>query len=613
MHDSIVGSMQHMHNNACMRIHRYIYYAVHTPFMDELMNRKHQLQSKLDMLHARKQSKIDRDALLAQKISQQKETLAQLKRDLRDTHAVIIEKRRLLGKLQSELEAYKKDVIKNAEQKLEAQYIGIVDDMNKICPSMTFSTFGEFAKLRALIDKNVFNRLGKRLNAMHTQEKEKLKAYILSQIDKRMDGKRVLHELVFYMRFLRKYDEYFEEDAMGEYMHGRLLSGFEYHFMSDRESNRLDRPEWFLDYLRQRIKEGKELFSMYMHEKTPSESGNPSVQSGFKSFVSKAMELIDMKSKEVSECSSKQKRNLMLHFGKEVIKFCNEVYRKYEIAVKIASIGEMLRKEQRMYFRKRICAIHEMKYKKWFEGYKDVTRECLMYMHGFRMLDIGSVMDEIVGWIVEYNRVFLESLRYVNRKEIDVLCRSYSEFEMYKEFLVEQESEIVFDSKLSISEDVPEMEGSCREVLHDAVQGSLESVSRFNVESFRMIMTLAANDASSILRILGRFVYNPSGTARNLIAEVGRELDDYRQCVSFSAVRQCFKERIDEYVLEEVILKHRLDGEQYFELTDMISRLKEVFEEEEWKCEIGCRYVGDIFNGREKDEPLFKIIQNLYE
>ncbi|TBU14781.1 hypothetical protein CWI40_090580 [Ordospora colligata] len=579
--------------------------------MDALLNRKHQLQNKLDMLHAKKQSKIDQDAQVARNISQHKETLVQLNIDLIGIRTVLIEKRRLIEKLQSEIEIYKKEVIKNAEQKLKTQYIGIVDEMNKIRPSMTFSTFGEFAKLKILIDNNVFNRLEKRLNAKYIQEKEKLKAYILSQIDKRIDGKRVLHELVFYMRFLRKYDEYFEEDVIGDYMCSRLLSGFEYHFMSDRESNRLDRPEWFFDFIQQRAKEAKELFEMY--ENMSGESGSLDVHNGFKRFVSKAMELTEMKSKEVSECNSKQKRNLMLHFGREAIKFCSEMHKKYGIAVGTVSIGDALHKEQTIYFSKRISAIHEMKYRKWFEGYKDVSRECLMYMHGFRMLDTGCMMDDVIRWIVEYNRVFLESLRYVNREEIEVLCRTYSEFEMYKEFLIEQESEIVFDSKLNISVDMPEIEGSKKDVLHYAVQRSLEDVSKFNSESFRMIMKLAANDANNILRILGRFVYNPSGTARNLIVEAGREMDDYRQCVSFSAVRRCFKEKIDEYVLEEVILKHRLDGEQYFELVDMIGRLKELFEDDEWKCEIGCKYVGDIFNGREIDEPLFRIINGLYE
>lgn len=583
--------------------------------MDILLKKKDRLEHLLRQLEQRECDRIEYRSRLAKQVDMQRHAIEVLEKDICEAERAFLEKRGKFEMLKNEVARYKKDALVGVRSELEALYRHMFEEASGIRLSTSFSAFAEFTKLRSLMERNVFRGLGKRLLKLYGEGKERLRRRIVEQVEQKLQDKHAVHELMFNMKFLRRYEEYFSEQAMESFLHERMARGFEYHFMSDKDSNRLDKPEWFLDFILAKLRESKEVFDMYMGL---GRSGDASegVAGSFEGVVGKTHELVEMKVDEMSRCSSKQKRSLVLHLGVQVMRFRYEVYEGYGVVLEFPKLGAMLCKEQREYVRQMLARTHGMKHTKWFDGYRELSRDCLLYIHRFRGLDRGFAMDDAMRTIVDYNRVFLESLRYISRQEIRVLCWVYSEFERLKAFLLEQESEIVFDSRLSMQSKTMRVRSSegMQDMLHDAVLGSLERISEFNSENLKLIMSLARNDAAEALRAMRRFVQDPNGASRSLVADVCRCLEDYRECMSYEAVKQGMKGKIDGFVLEEVILKHKLGSQEYFELVEVIRRLKEEFGDEGWKSEMGCRCVGEVFEGKEDGEgSLFKMVKDLYE
>lgn len=585
------------------------------PSMDILLRKKSHLEHQLQQFKQKERDRIERRNLLARQAIEQREAIEMVKKEIHGMELTLLEKREKFVSLKDEVSKYKKEALEKARNEFESLYREIFEEASRIRPSETFSTFGEFTKIKDLIERNMFRNLGRRLARFYSEEKEKLRSHILSQMQKKLEDNRRMHEVVFNMKFLSRYEQYFSEKVMESFLYERISKGFEYHFLSDRDSNRLDKPEWFLDFILAKLKESKVIFDIYLDlNKKDIEGGE--FDGRFEDLISRVCDLIRMKIEEISGCSSKQKRNLILHLGMEVIKFRYEICHDYSVILEFSELGGVLCKEQKKHVHEKLSKIHEARHVKWFGGYRELLRECLLYIYRFRALDSVFEMDDAIQIIVDYNRVFLESLRYINRQEIKVLCWVYSEFERLKAFLLDQESEVVFDTRLNMESKIVNVKknGNAQDMLHEAVTGSLEKISEFNSENLKLIMSLAANDTDEGLRPIKRFFHDPSRTFRNLVIDVGRYLDDYKECLSYNAIKRDVKERVDGVVLEEIILKCRLETSEYFELAETIKRLEEMFGEGEWKSRMALECVGDIFEGRDPGEgPLSKMIKALYE
>ncbi|ADM11988.1 uncharacterized protein Eint_080530 [Encephalitozoon intestinalis ATCC 50506] len=584
--------------------------------MDVLLKKKDHLEYRLEQFKQKENDRIEYRNQLLEQAQKERSAIEALEKEINGMVSALLEKKEGFMELKDKVSKYRKDVLRSIKGEFESLYREIFEEASRIHPSTSFAAFEEFTKIKGLIKRNVFRNLGRRLERFYAEEKGKLREYILSQMEKKLQDKQKMHEFVFNMKFLRKYEEYFCEDTMIDFLYERISKGFEYHFMSNRDTNRLDKPEWFLDFILLKLRESRGILDIYL-ELSKKNKRDGEGNGEFRDLVVRTGNLIKEKIEEISGSSSKQKRNLALHLGTQVMKFRYEVYHSYNIVLEFPSLGSVLCQEQKKYVRERLVKIHEARHVKWFGGYKELSRECLLYIYRFRTLDPVFGMEDAIKIIVDYNRVFLESLRYINRQEVRVLCWVYSEFERLKTFLLEQESEVVFDSRLSIENKtmvVKEEGGNPQDMLHEAVTGSLERISDFNSENLKLIMSLAMNDTAERLRPIRKFFHDPGMVFRNLVVDVERCLEDYKECLSYNAIKHSVKEKIDGFVLEEIVLKHRLESSEYFELVGMVKKLKEVFEGEEWKSEMGLRCVRDIFEGREPgDGPLSKMVQGLYE
>lgn len=582
--------------------------------MDALLKKKDSLERRLEELRDRREDRISRRDDLAAGIRLRKDELEKTRTNLRTVKSVLLEKKQRFMLLRKEVVAYKKSRLEDVREEHERLYRSIFEEASRIRPSTSFSTFAEFTRIKELMDRNVFRHLGRRLDRFYMEEKERLRKHILEQLEKRMQDKRKVHELIFQVKFLHRYEDYFGENIAIDFLYNKLLRGFEYHFMSSKESNRLDKPEWFLDFILAKLGEYREFFGIYEETRvrnvvSPGDNRD-AVDASFGDLVQRCCSLVEMKIEETVECSSKQRRSLLLNLGAQVRRFRSEVHSSYGVSLDFSSLGAVLCKEQRSYVRRRLSEIHGSRYVSWFGGYKELSRECLFCIYRFRDLDFGFGMEDVVRPIIEYNAVFLESLRYINREEIRAICLLFSEFEEYKTFLLELENEMMFDSRLVIAPGSGSRED---ETFCEAVSASLEEISDFNSGNLRLIMSLAANDAGNGLRSMRRFLYDPNEASRSLMVDISRFLEDYRDCASYKAVEHMVKEKVDTFILEDILLRYKLDTEQYFEVVELLKKLKELFEDEDWKSDVASKYVGNVFEGVEGNGSLFKIIRKLYE
>jgi hypothetical protein len=584
--------------------------------MDGLMKRKGYLEEKLVGLQQERDTIENNKSRLENLINKKKAELEGGREAMLCIQGIIRDKRRTFDLLRSEVKAYKLQKLEERREFYRNKYNETLERMREITITTSLSSFGEYDKLRSLIEKNIFRGLGRRLSNLYNEKRSELKKFILAQMSRKMEDKKKVHELIFYMKFLGRYEEYFGECVMVDHLFGMVSDGFEYHFMCNRDSNRLDKPEWFFEFLELKFAECRELLDMYQRcggGSTEALRGSAGIEPSFKDILLRSCALIEHKINELNESKSRQRRNLLLHFASQLIKFQSNVFRLYDVFLEFSGFGLVLAQEQKDYVYEKLADIHEARYVTWFNGYKELSKECILYVYKFGSLDSVFTLDYLVDNVIGYNTVFLESLRYIKREEIRVLCHLYSEFEECKLYLLDQENDVVFDSRLAAGATKRTGRGEEGMEMYDVVLTSIEKISAFNHENLKLILSLANNDVSVSLRTIRKIVYAPSETSRNFIVEVSRFLEDYKPCSSYRAVTEMVKERIDSFLLQNVLLKHKLSSEQYFELNDFLQRLKVLFEDKDWRCDVAVKCIGSLFEGRESEGPLFGTIKELYE
>lgn len=277
--------------------------------MDELVSKKNAIESKLSELKSElvdaeyRVDEINRDMRnKAVEYNEGIEELRKMKNECRDKY-------RKYRELRIYIEEYKKRSIGNSGE-YRRLIIRMIEEMNGLVFNYNkMSVFRTFDKLLSINCRGFPNLYLKRCEYL-----EKIKSIFrhhinrsISMGDKNMGDKKIsdnmgnnisnimgnknisnnisnsmgdnisismgnnipsnilsaLPDLVYNMNILVKYEEYFGEFIFMEYLYESIRNKFNYHFMSARETNRLDKPEWMLKWLVDKYNEKEELYEIY--------------------------------------------------------------------------------------------------------------------------------------------------------------------------------------------------------------------------------------------------------------------------------------------------------------------------------------------------------------
>lgn len=559
----------------------------------ELQLRKENLQNQLKEQKSLEDTYRINITNLSKEINQIKAQLSEIQSEKEAFNISLEERAEKINLLKSKIIEYKEN---KKTEKIDELRKKLKENLKKIESLkfvLNFSIFELFDKLSHFQTELV---LGKHITKIYNDKKEELITKLEYLIDANLNHKNKLNIAFFYFKLLIRCDNFFNDTFFDNYFFKKISDKFTFHFLSDKETNRLDKPEWMFKFLKEEL---FDIFKFYLIFKKD-----------FFSLLVKIEELIKIKIREIFIAETNQKKKLIWHFYDELILYINEINKfltettslNKEYSPKFKENTEILLKIQEESTKERLSQIHKLNYKKWHYEYKMLTKETFHFCKRYGKLEskLIEVLIFLLTKIQEFYEMFVDEMRFSSKNEIFLLCEIYSQIEQYKYFLqIEENDLLISNTQIDFS------------FLHKTKNNFFV----FNQQNFKIIKDLLSDEIKSKLKEIKNFNFVDENTVVNFVIDISNTLSLYKKCTSFSFLEKEARKMIDEFIFERIILKTKLTSEQSFKLKDLIKRLTDLFGSEIKLSNEGMKCLECIFDEKnyENDLLLYEKINKIYE
>lgn len=561
--------------------------------MVETENRRQAILKRLQELNTRKDALSLKNNSILEEIKEKVtlyNRLIETVKNIRESYQV---KKIEFEEFKDIVKRYRKDQRENIKFEYIKKIQSLISEINLIKIEFKLSVFKKFDIIKAINTEKFENLNSHKLNYINEQ-KIVIRTNILDSIKETIEDELKLNDLIFNIGFIVKFENYFDEVVFIEFVYSLVKNPFLYHFASDRESNRMDKPEWFFDYL-------LEKYQLYFTSVTIYDHKNEKNSSSMPDLIKMTQSLIYIKIKEILKCKSEQKRNLTLHFVKRFKIYSEIVENQFGYNIDLSEIGYLLSKSQTNYINNELSRISELNYMLWFENYRTLCKDCIFYIKNYRSFDKNFQLFDLISGIISYTKSFIENLRFINRDEVKAICFLFSEFENLKNYIQELENEILV--------------ADGNKVLDISTKSLLE-ISNLNYDIMRLIKKLVSNDVDEILKKIQYFNFTSTEVKRVFVVNLSRFLEDYKYCVYFDLIERLVFVQIDDYLYEEILLKIRFSNDEYSEFLRFYKNIKEYFSVTKgdcaWRSDKGCTCIEAIFEGKFLSTNTFKKFSSIY-
>ncbi len=281
-----------------------------------------------------------------------------------------------------------------------------------------------------------------------------------------------------------------------------------------------------------------------------------------------------------------------MHFIDEFNTFTQKLKTDYNVDFDTGELVNGFWNIQSKHIDESIRNINSLNYVQWFTEYKKLLLDLYkLFLKLPNFYNCHSIIQHCISLIRIYIKEFVEDLKFINREEIKVLCFLYSEVEDLKVFVCNEEIELG---------------------LYGNENGGVDILSNLNSDLLKLIKTLALNDINVLLKRLYIFNYTSQDTKKIFIIEVSRVLEDYKYCSNFTLIETLIKDKIDNYILNELILVIKFTSEEFLEFRDFYLKLKPIFTNQEWNSDEGCKSLDALFEGNSLNSKIFKVLKEKY-
>lgn len=234
-----------------------------------------------------------------------------------------------------------------------------------------------------------------------------------------------------------------------------VADGFNYHFMSSTETNRLDKPEWYLCHLEAKIREHQKIFFIIDR----ASKARVSMHNLNKEFFKKVFVLINEKIRLTLASDSRQKIPLILHHVEE-IRNVQERLKEFEMAQHFAMSGDSKREITAILLGHIDGLLKELfrkEYTEWMEEIHRLIEEVssyslilLPYIENIK----NNVLQNLVSRIVSAVSAFLRYFDYQKREEFLILLYFLNELPNLEKDLLEIEHDITLETNTPVVIDI---------------------------------------------------------------------------------------------------------------------------------------------------------------
>ncbi|EPR77919.1 hypothetical protein SLOPH_2325 [Spraguea lophii 42_110] len=326
--------------------------------------------------------------------------------------------------------------------------------------------------------------------------------------------------------------------------------------------------------------------------------------------------LICLKVEEIHQSSSKQLRNLILHFCDEYKKFIEIFFNKNEINI----LNNII-----LGFRKFNITTNNINYmvkinlleievnhinlmmssifnygSKIFYNLKKLYKEEILIACSFRIFDerLASIVGFMNDRVVEYFSKLLNCLRYISKEENEELFKIFVEIEQLKEYLIHLETDIEYG------------DNNINNKNHNGVNNMLIDTGKliiFNKENLITIKNILEND-------FNREIYGRVFRSKHFYVELSNRLIYYKNIFDeYYVIIESFMGSLVDDKLVYYIQNSKMAPDDLFSLKDTISKIKTLIPvRKDWECDKYRKCVEMVFNGVKEDSEIYRRIAKNY-
>ncbi|KAM0675889.1 RAD50-interacting protein 1 [Gurleya vavrai] len=555
--------------------------------MNDLIEAKTKILEKL----AQNENSNTQLKILDQKILSIRNEMVKIDSKIFNYEAVLSQKKQKFNKLKEKILILKNIERKKIKKEVKIEYENYIIEFEK----NNFDSLESFENVLQIIKKteNFYNLNLKIKNLLESEIQNKIQD-LTHKMKVNSQSSENIHHLSQNIQEIIELEITLKQDIMSFFLIKEICNDIEYHFLSNKDTNRLDKPEWFFSHLCEKLKNTNKFIIIYS-------SLNPEkTKKTFDSIFSRISDFVELKFNDISKSNSKQKMSLMIHFCDELQNFKAEIFKNFNFDIQCINVLDSFIKEIKNEINERMEQVHLNNYKKWFDEYEKMLRESFSVYLALYDLDKNLflvVSQHIIDNIYIYCEMFIKQMRYINREEIHLLCLIFSEIENIKIFITELEQEF---------NNVHEYENSL----------NIQKISKFNSDNLKLIKMLSKNDIDSLLKKIKNFKYLPEKVIVNFKIDLNNLLNEYKTYLKkgYNLVEKNLGNTVDDFLMNCIVLKNKFESEEYFEFKEFLKNIVDCFKfYKDWKTITACKCIEDIFNGKNYEDAKDSLFNMIYK
>lgn len=505
----------------------------------------------LEQIRAEIQSKQD----LGEKLASEREAQS---KQLRERMHALGEAERMLAAEESRRRAAKREEYQSSHEEIRAAVSRCELALDKDLPGKIAGLAEHANRARGLGFDNLYRGIRahtqKRMERLALTVKKDLQAM---RIDKVVERVKILNRSISVSAGAGEVESFYVHAYFKE-----IAGKFSYHFMGGMETNRLDKPEWYLDYLRKEL-QGSEKILALLNRVDGRKKGDAGEEAGSTAerkanpYVSGIIDLlaegcVHRKFREVLYSDSPQRANLALHHITEATEFFDQMAERYGYRGQLMlprKDEEEILSMMRAQMDERIRQVFGRKYTEWVEGVHSLTREA--FSHTLLLLRVmhdaqNSLLMYLVNKCLSAIAAFLRVFDYQRREDLEILAYFVEEVTSIEEDLLETEHDLAA--------------GAGREVVLD-----LDGIYKFREEFGSLLHTVVRERVYEKMRPLDDYMFLEEGEAIGQVVKLAEEIarirkDTEQRKTAGKVVLETVRSEIEKYLVGKLVPEGEFEG-----------------------------------------------------
>ncbi|KAI5192546.1 hypothetical protein NEMIN01_2078 [Nematocida minor] len=428
---------------------------------NDLLEIEERISNLLKEEEKKKGEKQDMLRKIQESIKERQELCVRLEKEKKERIDRLNTQKEALEKAKSMVEEKENEEIKKKKEKLRRDYTNAINNVNEL--ELVFSkdmtnTVEKILAMKKHAKTSGFNSLA---HAVSLHLMEQMKEFIVEskalsksiRVDKLIDLVKGLNRSIIMAD--SKYTDL--EKRRELYVEGFFIDleeNFSHHFFGQFDTNRMDKPEWYLEYLINELPEYDKIFSVLSQidelaaETEDEEFEQKNKEKYFHNLIDRIF--TDIIYKKLNECvysSSKQQKELIMHHAGEIGEFQREISAAYKYKDKPKILEKDLLYIQEVFVEaseKELHSILKQEYKEWSDLFMYLLKKIFKHAAALHSIIPSAhvfLLEAAIRKYLEGLSAFLNSFLYKKEEEQKILVYFIEEIAHLEEELLDIETE----------------------------------------------------------------------------------------------------------------------------------------------------------------------------